>query len=89
MLTPSPARQIEDDSKYLTVVHPYPLNADLRQDADCRTLALWLACCTGKDVLRAMYHKPSVSLIGLITVSVLACTDHELIDKSLLSSLQE
>jgi hypothetical protein len=53
--------QLEDDSKYLTVVHPYPLNANLHLQADRRALAFWLACCTGKDVLRAMYHKPTVS----------------------------
>jgi hypothetical protein len=52
--------QLEDDSKYLTVVHPYPLNANLRLEADKRALAFWLACCTGKDVLRALYHKPTV-----------------------------
>ena len=79
MPKPPPSPQIEDDSKYLTIVHPYPLNADLRLPADRRTLALWLACCTGKDVLRAMYHKPTVSLIILIPVSLLACPDHGLI----------
>ena len=51
-----------DDSKYLIVVHPYPLNANLELDADQRELALWLACCAGKDVIRAIFHKPFVSL---------------------------
>ena len=52
---------VEDDSTYLTVVHPYPLNANLQLPSDRRALALWLACCTGKhDVLRAMFHKPKV-----------------------------
>jgi hypothetical protein len=52
---------IEDDSTYLTIVHPYPPNANMLLPADKRTLALWLACCTGKqDVLRAMFHKPKV-----------------------------
>jgi hypothetical protein len=55
---------IDDDSTYLTVVHPYPPNANLQLSTDRRTLALWLACCTGKpDVLRAMFHKPKVSLM--------------------------
>ena len=56
--TPPPP---EDEPRYLTVVHPYPLNANLELHADRRTLALWLACCTGKDVLFAMFHKPAVS----------------------------
>ena len=51
----------EDEPRYLTVVHPYPLNANLELHADRRTLALWLACCTGKDVLLAMFYKPAVS----------------------------
>jgi hypothetical protein len=55
--TPPPP---EDEPRYLTVVHPYPLNANLELHADRRTLALWLACCTGKDVLLAMFYKPSV-----------------------------
>jgi hypothetical protein len=57
--TPPPP---DDEPRYLTVVHPYPLNANLMTHADRRTLALWLACCTGKDVLLAMYYKPAVSL---------------------------
>ena len=58
MPTPPPPA---DESKYLAVIHPYPLNANLELDADQRALALWLACCAGKDVLRAMFYKPSVS----------------------------
>ena len=56
--TPPPP---DDEPRYLTVVHPYPLHANLMIHADRRTLALWLACCTGKDVLLAMYYKPTVS----------------------------
>ena len=48
-------------SRYLAVVNPYPLNANLELDADRRALALWLACCAGKNVLRAMFYRPSVS----------------------------
>jgi hypothetical protein len=55
---------MEDDSTYLTVVYPYPLNTNLHLPTDWRALALWLACCTGtQDVLRAMFHKPKVSLM--------------------------
>ena len=50
-----------DESKYLAVMRPYPLHANLELHADRRTLALWLACCAGKDVLLAMFYKPSVS----------------------------
>ena len=56
--TPPPP---EDEPQYLVVVHPYPLNANLLLHADRRALALWLACCTGKDALFAMFYKPSVS----------------------------
>jgi hypothetical protein len=57
--TPPPS---EDEPRYLVVVHPYPLNPNLQlQHADQRTLALWLACCIGKDALLAMYYKPAVS----------------------------
>jgi hypothetical protein len=59
----------EVDSTYLTVVHPYPPNANLQLPADRRALALWLACCTGKpEVLRAMFHKPKV---GNLMISIL------------------
>jgi hypothetical protein len=51
----------DNEPKYLVVVHPYPLNANLDIPADRRALALWLACCTGKRYLLAMFHKPSVS----------------------------
>ncbi|KAH9959054.1 hypothetical protein BC827DRAFT_1215524, partial [Russula dissimulans] len=59
--TPPPP---DDEPRYLIVVHPYPLNANLTRMllADQRMLALWLACCTGKDVLLVMFHKPSVSV---------------------------
>ena len=56
---PSPP---EDERRYLTIVHPYPLNANLQLHADRRTFTLWLACCTGKNVLLAMFYKPTVSL---------------------------
>ena len=50
-----------DESKYLAVVNPYPLNANLELYEDQRALVLWLACCAGKEVLRAMFYSPSVS----------------------------
>ncbi|KAH9058215.1 hypothetical protein EDB87DRAFT_1578207 [Lactarius vividus] len=63
--TPPPP---EDEPRYLTVVHPYPLHANLELHADRRTLALWLACCTGKDVLLAMFHKPASP--GMVVIEV-------------------
>ncbi|KAI0245856.1 hypothetical protein BJV78DRAFT_1158326 [Lactifluus subvellereus] len=57
MATPPPP---DDGPVYLTIVHPYPLNANLEQPADRRALALWLACCTrNMDVLLAMFHNPT------------------------------
>ncbi|KAF8504914.1 hypothetical protein F5888DRAFT_1659848 [Russula emetica] len=59
----------KEDSTYLTVVHPYPPNTNLQLPTDRRTLALWLACCTGKpDVLRAMFHKPKAA--GMVIIEV-------------------
>ncbi|KAH9959056.1 hypothetical protein BC827DRAFT_525383 [Russula dissimulans] len=49
----------DDEPRYLTVVHPYPLNANLMLLTDIRTLAHWVACCTGKGILSSMFHKPS------------------------------
>ncbi|KAI0264236.1 hypothetical protein BC834DRAFT_826790 [Gloeopeniophorella convolvens] len=57
-VTPPPP---EDEPKYLTVVHPYPLNANMELSDDRRNFALWLACCTGKDPIYAFFHQPAVS----------------------------
>ncbi|KAI0253686.1 hypothetical protein BJV78DRAFT_1122716 [Lactifluus subvellereus] len=66
IMTPPPP---DDEPRYLTVVHPYPLHANLELHGDRRTLALWLACCTGKPgVLLAMYHKPTSP--GMVVVEV-------------------
>ena len=50
------------NSIFLVVVHPYPLGANLKRRADRRALAQWLASIVGKDALRAMFYRPSVSL---------------------------
>ncbi|KAF8504915.1 hypothetical protein F5888DRAFT_1659857 [Russula emetica] len=63
--TPPPP---EDEPRYLVVVHPYPLNANLLLHTDRRALALWLACCIGKDALYAMYYKPSSP--GMVIIEV-------------------
>jgi hypothetical protein len=63
MATPPPG----DKPVYLTIVHPYPLNANLELPAHQRTLAQWLACCMkNTGVLLAMFHNPTVSFEFLI-----------------------
>ena len=57
----SPPPLSVDQSKYLAIVKPYPLKANLNNYPDQRTLVLWLACCAGKEVLRALFYRPSVS----------------------------
>ena len=68
--TPPPP---EDEPRYLVVVHPYPLNPNLQLHADRRTLALWLACCTGKDALLAMFYKPTVSRLSFFWPPSIVC----------------
>lgn len=55
---------IEDDSSILDGRASAPAEDDLQLPTDRRTLALWLACCTGKpNVLRAIFHEPKVGLM--------------------------
>ncbi|TFY82930.1 hypothetical protein EWM64_g1083 [Hericium alpestre] len=63
--TPPPA---EDEPKYLTVVHPYPLCATMELFQDQKDFVRWLACCTGKDVLYAFFHKPSAHDMVILEV---------------------
>ena len=55
--TPPPP---DDEPKYLVVVNPYPLRANMELMNDRKDFVLWLACCTGKDPLIAFFHKPKV-----------------------------
>jgi hypothetical protein len=50
-----------DESKYLAILDPYPPNANLDLYPDQRALVLWLASRAGKEVLRTLFHKSSVS----------------------------
>ncbi|KAH9058217.1 hypothetical protein EDB87DRAFT_1627177 [Lactarius vividus] len=68
-----------DGSKYLIVARPYPLDADLELHADQRALVLWLACCVGKDVLLAMFHRPSSPEMVIIEVDREFDRFHELL----------
>ncbi|KAI0034884.1 hypothetical protein K488DRAFT_44597 [Vararia minispora EC-137] len=61
--TPPPA---DDEPKFLTVVHPYPRNADMNLPVDRRNVAFWLACITGSQSLLNMYFKPRVRRARLI-----------------------
>jgi hypothetical protein len=63
--TPPPP---EDEPRYVVVVHPYPLNPNLLLRDDRLALARWLACCTGKDALLALYYKPSVSPMSFFEI---------------------
>jgi len=51
-----------EDSKFLTVVHPFPLNANMEVLNDFKEFMFWLASVVGKDHALGVYHKPSVSL---------------------------
>lgn len=55
--TPSPG---PDEPKYLTVVRPYPLNANMELDGDLKQTVYWIASCIGSDPLLAVFYKPSV-----------------------------
>ncbi|KAI0311919.1 hypothetical protein OF83DRAFT_1148721 [Amylostereum chailletii] len=63
--TPPPA---EDEPKYLVVVNPYPLRANMELEKDRQDFALWLACCTGKEPLCALFHKPASPSMIIIEV---------------------
>ena len=65
--TALPSVQDPDPSKFLAVVNPYPPNADLEFHEDQLMLGLWLVCCAGRDVLRAIFYKPSVSASSSLT----------------------
>ena len=56
-VTPPPP---EDEPRYLTVVYPYPPQANMELVQDCAEFSRWIACVVGKDVLLALFHKPSV-----------------------------
>jgi hypothetical protein len=51
-----------EDSKFLTVVHPFPLNANMEVPNDFKEFMFWLASVVGKDYALGVYHKPSVSV---------------------------
>ncbi|EED84622.1 predicted protein [Postia placenta Mad-698-R] len=63
--TPPPA---DDEPRYLTVVFPYPLYADMEREPDRIAFVYWMASCIGRDNLLALFHKPRSSNMVIIEV---------------------
>lgn len=82
-VTPPPA---DDEPRYLTVVHPYPLHAHMELPKDREDFGRWLACCIGSDPFYAFFHKPSASLwscgfvIFILTFSLRQALDMVIIE---------
>ncbi|KZT72383.1 hypothetical protein DAEQUDRAFT_723090 [Daedalea quercina L-15889] len=49
-----------DGPRYMTVQHPYPMNADMDIEDDRMAFAYWIASCIGRENLLAFFHKPNV-----------------------------
>ncbi|KAH8103490.1 hypothetical protein BXZ70DRAFT_734076 [Cristinia sonorae] len=64
--TPSPG---PDEPKYLTVVSPYPLHANMELLGDLKQTVYWIASCIGPDPLFAVFHKPSAPNMIIIEVA--------------------
>ncbi|KZP28423.1 hypothetical protein FIBSPDRAFT_258477 [Athelia psychrophila] len=64
--TPPPG---DDEPKYLTVVHPYPLHAHMELPKDREDFGRWVACAMGDpDPFYAFFHKPSAPSMVIIEV---------------------
>ncbi|KAI0330400.1 hypothetical protein GY45DRAFT_752987 [Cubamyces sp. BRFM 1775] len=59
--TPPPA----DDTRFFTVVNPYPEQPYMTLD-DSRRFTRWITCIIGEDHLLAFYHKPKSPNVVLI-----------------------
>ncbi|KAF5360379.1 hypothetical protein D9756_005185 [Leucocoprinus leucothites] len=57
-----------EDSKFLTVVHPFPLNANMEVPNDYKEFMFWLASVVGKDYALGVHHKPSAR--GMVVAEV-------------------
>ncbi|KAL4249629.1 hypothetical protein ABKN59_006184 [Abortiporus biennis] len=60
---------IEDDTKFLCIYRPYPLNANIELDEDARHVVFWLACITGKEHIVALHFKPRTERIIIAEIS--------------------
>ncbi|KAF8157299.1 hypothetical protein K438DRAFT_1861679 [Mycena galopus ATCC 62051] len=66
MPTPEPG---DDEPKYFTVVHPYPLNAHWELEDDYTTCGRWIASCIGSAPFFAIFYKPSARGQILLEIS--------------------
>ncbi|KAJ3571741.1 hypothetical protein NP233_g3549 [Leucocoprinus birnbaumii] len=57
-----------EDSKFLTVVHPFPLNANMEVPNDFKDFMYWLASVVGTEYALGVYHKPSAR--GMVVAEV-------------------
>ncbi|KAF9443386.1 hypothetical protein P691DRAFT_713352, partial [Macrolepiota fuliginosa MF-IS2] len=57
-----------EDSKFLAVVHPFPLNANMEIPNDFKEFMYWLASVVGKDYALSAYYKPSAR--GMVVAEV-------------------
>ncbi|KAI0351992.1 hypothetical protein OH77DRAFT_828989 [Trametes cingulata] len=62
--TPPPA----DDTRFFTVVNPYPEQPYLTPE-DSKIFARWIACIIGQEHLLAFYHKPKSPNVVIIETS--------------------
>ncbi|KAI0669445.1 hypothetical protein C8Q78DRAFT_977233 [Trametes maxima] len=62
--TPPPA----DDTRYFTVINPYPEQPYVALE-DSKTFARWLASAIGQDHLLAFYHKPKSPNVVIVETS--------------------
>ncbi|KAI8970985.1 hypothetical protein BD414DRAFT_426819 [Trametes punicea] len=59
--TPPPT----DDTRFFTVVNPYPAQPYITLE-DGRTFARWIACIVGREHLLAFHHKPKSPNVVII-----------------------
>ena len=70
----TPPVTADDETKFFTVVYPYPAYADMEKVAEQKAFARWLACCVGSDRLISIFHKPSVCLPFLDPATIIIKT---------------
>ncbi|GBE80839.1 hypothetical protein SCP_0305590 [Sparassis crispa] len=70
-----PPVQAKEESRFLTVVHPYPAHANMELEDARKNFTYWIAACIGQENILAFFHKPlvrhtlsDVSLINLIVL---------------------
>ncbi|KAL7277622.1 hypothetical protein ACG7TL_008549 [Trametes sanguinea] len=71
--TPPPA----DDTRFFTVINPYPEQPYLALE-DSKTFARWIACIIGEEHLLAFHHKPKSPNVVIIETSKTGPDFHKL-----------